>query len=222
MRHRPISALLLPCATACLLTGCGGGGGKDASTSNRPSTGNAAAGRTTTTSSSERTATSTAPSPSSNTELTSTATATVTSTRTSAGPAFTQQESGEKALASAIATVKSEGYTPTDASQYRPSQTLRVLTATRASADGRYEQRAFFFVDDRYIGTDASQPSAALKIVSQGEATVTLGYGMYRSGDHLCCPSGGEATVRFQLDNGRLQALDPIPPAHSSSGLARL
>jgi hypothetical protein len=117
--------------------------------------------------------------------------------------------------------VRSEGYTPNDTSQYHASQTLRVLTAARTGSAGG-DQRAFFFVDDRYIGTDSSTPSAALKIVSQGETTVTLGYGMYRPHDSLCCPSGGEAKVRFQLDNGRLQALDPIPPAHASSGLARL
>ncbi len=150
-----------------------------------------------------------------------TTTATATSTRTSTAPAFAQQESGEGALATAVATVKAKGYTPTDTAQYHPSQTLRVLTAYSTGAGGASEQRAFFFVDGRYIGTDASQPSASLKVLSQGESAVTLGYGLYREGDPSSRPSGGEASVRFQLDNGRLTALDSIPPARSASGLAR-
>jgi LppP/LprE lipoprotein len=150
-----------------------------------------------------------------------TTTATATSTRTSSAPAFAPQESGEGALAAAAATVRAKGYTPTDTVQYHPSQTLRVLTAYRTGAGGAYEQRAFFFVDGRYIGTDASQPSASLRVLSQRETTVTLGYGLYREGDPSSRPSGGEASVRFQLDDGRLTARDPIPPARSASGLAR-
>ncbi len=202
-----------------MLAGCGSSA-RNASTPKRAPSGSASAGGATTTRTDRLTATRSTPSPAVSATLTSTAT--VTSTRTSAGPAFAQQESGEKALSAAIATVERQGYTPNDTSQYHPSQTLRVLTGTGAGSSGRYDQRAFFFVDGRYIGTDASQPSAALKIVSEGETTVTLGYGMYRPHDSPCCPSGGEQTVRFQLDNGRLQALDPLPPARSSSGLSRL
>jgi hypothetical protein len=150
-----------------------------------------------------------------------TTTATATSTRTSTAPAFAQQDSGEGSLTAAVAAVRAKGYTPIDTAEYHRSQTLRVLTARRAGAAGANEQHAFFFVDGRYLGTDASQPSASLKVLSQGETTITLGYGLYREGDPSTRPSGGEASVRFQLDNGRLTALDPIPPASSASGLAR-
>lgn len=153
---------------------------------------------------------------------TATRTVTATSTRTSAAPAFAEQESSQRALTAAVATIQRAGYTPTDTSQYRPQQTLRVLTATRTGTGGEHQQRAFFFVDERYIGTDSSQPSASLKVLSQGETSVTLAYGMYRAGDSLCCPSGGQRTVRFQLNDGHLQALDAIPPAHSGNALARL
>jgi hypothetical protein len=120
-----------------------------------------------------------------------------------------------------VAVVKAHGYTPSDTSQYHPNQTLRVLVATRTgSADG-YAQQAFFFVGDRYIGTDASAPSAGIRLVSQGDTEVALAYRLYRPGDPLCCARGGEATVRFQLNNGRLVALDPIPPVSSSTGTSR-
>ena len=88
------------------------------------------------------------------------------------------------------------------------------------SGDG-YGQQAFFFVNGRYIGTDTSQPSAALSVVSQADTEVTLAYPLYRSVDPLCCPGGGHARVRFQLNNGKLVPLDRIPPLHSSAGLSR-
>jgi hypothetical protein len=89
-----------------------------------------------------------------------------------------------------------------------------------ASGDG-YGQQAFFFVNGRYIGTDASQPSATLRVVSQSDTEVTLSYPLYRKGDALCCPGGGQTKVRFQLNNGKLTALDPIPPLSRKAGLAR-
>lgn len=81
--------------------------------------------------------------------------------------------------------------------------------------------QAFFFIAGSYIGTDASQPSASLKVVSQRATEVTLAYGLFRKSDPPCCASGGEAKVRFQLENGKLVALNPIPPVSSSTGLSR-
>ena len=147
-----------------------------------------------------------------------------TSTRTAPEPAFSEHEAaaeGTAAAAAAAAVVQAHGYTPDETSQYHPDQTLRVLVGTRTgSADG-YDQLAFFFVDGRYIGTDAKEPSASVKVVSQGDTEVALAYPLYRPKDPLSSPGGGQATVRFQLDNGSLVALDPIPPAHSASGLSR-
>lgn len=213
MRNRPFIATLLACALGASIAGCGSGT-KALSADQGHSTG--ATASSTTTSTTKRSG-----STSSSAVATVTKTVTATSTRTSSAPAFTQPESEDHALASAVATVRSQGYTPNDTAEYDPQQTLRVLTATRTGAGGGYQQRAFFFVDGRYIGTDSSQPSGSVKIASQSETSVTLSYGLYASGDSLCCPSS-QATVRFELDNGRLQALDPIPPAHSSSGLSRL
>lgn len=148
-------------------------------------------------------------------------------TRTAPAPAFTHtgSQSSEAApgapAAAAAAAVLAHGYTPDATSEYHPTQTLRVLLGTRTgSADG-YDQRAFFFLDGRYIGTDSSQPSATLRIVSQSDTEVALAYALYRPHDALCCPSGGQAVVHFQLNNGKLVPLQPIPPASSASGLAR-
>jgi hypothetical protein len=148
-------------------------------------------------------------------------------TRTAPGPAFlhsggqaTEQGTNSEAAAAAQ-VVTAHGYTPNDISTYHPHQSLRVLIGTRTgSADG-YNQRAFFFLDNHYLGTDSSQPSASLRVVSQSDTEVTLAYALYRSHDPLCCPSGGQTTVHFQLNNGQLVPLNPIPPASSATGFAR-
>jgi hypothetical protein len=144
-------------------------------------------------------------------------------TRTAPEPAFTEHEAhGEgTAQASAVALVRAHGYTPNDISEYHPSQTLRVLVGTRTGSGDGYGQQAFFFVDGRYLGTDTSAPSASVKVVSQGDTEVALAYPLYRSTDPLCCPGGGQTTVRFQLDNGRLVPLGTIPPASSKTALSR-
>jgi LppP/LprE lipoprotein len=148
-------------------------------------------------------------------------------TRTAPEPAFTHtgaqssETSPDAQAATAAAVVRAHGYTPGNTSDYHPNQTLTVLLGTRTgSADG-YDQRAFFFLDGRYIGTDSSQPSASLRVLSQSDTEVTLAYALYHPHDSLCCPSGGQATVHFQLNNGMLVPLEPIPPASSTTGLAR-
>jgi hypothetical protein len=148
-------------------------------------------------------------------------TAAPTTTRTAPEPAFTEHETRAEGVAGATAAVRSRGYTPKDSSEYHAGQTLRVLVGTRTGSGDGKGQRAFFFVGERFIGTDAKQASASVKVVSQADTEVTLAYPLYRPNDPLCCPGGGQATVRFQLNNGRLTALDPIPPASSSSGLSR-
>jgi hypothetical protein len=220
--------LLLALASA-VLGGCGGGGTKTVTVS-----GASESAANTTPSSATR------PNPTRTTSTAKTETSpasgtggqsangTPSTTRTAPEPAFAQhggtgggaEPSGEEAAA-AVAVVKTHGYTPDDVSQYHPNQTLRVLLGTRTgSADG-YDQRAFFFLDGKYLGTDSSQPSGSIKIVSQSDTEVVLTYALYRPHDPLCCSTGGQATVHFQLNNGQLVPLQPIPPASSTSGVSR-
>ena len=161
---------------------------------------------------------STATTPATTSPTTSTGSST---TRSAPEPAFAQQEGKPEGTSAAAAAVRARGYTPNDTAEYHSGQTLRVLVGTRTgSADG-YGQQAFFFVNGRYIGTDTRDPSAKLRVVSQGDTEVTLAYPLYRARDPLCCPSGGQARVTFQLNNGKLAPLDPIPPVSSSTGLSR-
>jgi hypothetical protein len=148
-------------------------------------------------------------------------------TRTAPAPAFTDTgtQSSEAAAnteaGAAADIVTAHGYTPIDISDYHPNQTLRVLIGTRAGSTSEHTQHAFFFLDNRYIGTDAAQPSASIQVVAQSDTEVTLAYALYRPHDPLCCPSGGQATVHFQLNDGQLVPLEQLPPASSATGLAR-
>jgi hypothetical protein len=156
--------------------------------------------------------TGTQPSPSQS-QTTSTPTETGTTTHTAPEPAFTQQESKAEGVSGAAADVRARGYTPNDTSEYHSNQTLRVLVGTQTGSSDGYGQQAFFFVDGRYLGTDTKLPSATVKVVSQGDTEVTLGYPIYRQGDPLSSPSGGETHVTFALNNGKLVPVGKIPPA---------
>jgi hypothetical protein len=217
MRRHLLSSLVVATAalTGAALLGCGSQT-KTVSATNAPSPAQTTASTTTTTQ---------ATSPASTTATTQAQTTTgsggAAPTRTAPEPAFTQQETHAEGASAAAAVVRARGYTPNDTSEYHPAQTLRVMIATRSGSGDGYGQQAFFFVGGRYIGTDAKEPSAKVKVLSQSDTEVTLAYPLYRSGDPLSSPSGGQATVQFQLNNGKLAPLGHIPPASRGAGLSR-
>lgn len=168
-----------------------------------------------------RSATTPAPSTSTQKQSTTSTSANPSTTRTAPEPSFTETKSGNPGVSAATAALNSRGYTPNDTSEYHPQQTLQVLVGTRTGSGDGYGQQAFFFLEGRYLGTDTKEPSAKLKVVSQSDTEVAIAYPLYRSGDPLCCAGGGQHIVHFQLDNGKLAAMDPIPPARSSTGVSR-
>lgn len=152
----------------------------------------------------------TAPTPATTPEPAPSTTTTETSTtRTESEPEFVEHHT--EGLKGAAATVRALGYTPTDESEYHSDQTLRVLVGAR-NGQGGYDQLAFFFIGNRYIGTDVKVPSAKIAVAGQSEADITIAYPLYKPGDKACCATGGTARVTFALENGRLVALQPIPP----------
>ncbi len=202
-----------------LLGGCGSTKTTTVTVSSAPqaSTSTTSTQRTTSTTS---TSTPTATTPVQTT--TNGATAAPSTTRTETAPAFTQHEtSGSEGVASAAEVVRSHGYTPNNTSEYHPTQTLSVLIGTRTESSDGYGQQAFFFLGGKYIGTDTKEPSASVKVISQSDTKITLAYSLYRKNDPLSSPSGGQANVTFELDDGKLTPTGPIPPANSSSGLSR-
>ncbi len=207
--------LLIASLAALLLAGCGSATKTVTASSVPPATSSAATTQTSATGTTAPATTQTASTPAS--------TATSTGTRTAPEPSFTESEAETKtgSVGAAVAAVKSHGYTPQDTGEYHPDQTLRVLVGTRSGSGDGYGQQAFFFLDGHYLGTDTTEPSAKLKVVSQNDTEVAIAYPLYRASDPLCCPGGGQRVVHFALNNGQLTALGAIPPAHSSVGLSR-
>ncbi len=212
-----LAALALGAGVGAALGGCGSAQTKTVTVVGGPADTHSAATASTPSATTDTTTASTATAPTSSAG----GTAAPGGTHTAPEPEFAQQEGHTEGLAGAVATLQARGYTPSETSQYHPSQTLRVLVGTRTGSSDGYNQQAFFFIGARFIGTDTKEPSATVKVIAQSDTEVTLAYPLYRKGDPLSDPSGGQATVRFQLDNGKLTALDPIPPASSATGTAR-
>ena len=172
MKGRLIWAVALAALVPAALTACGGA-------TTTVTAGSQPVTQTQTGTSSDTTTTSTAPSGGSGNTggetgtSTSSPSTTSSQTRTASEPQFAQGQNSSQEAQQAAAVLQARGYTPADLSEYHPNQTLKALVGTRSgSADG-YGQQVFFFVDDRFIGTDAKEPSASLKIVSQGETEAT-------------------------------------------------
>jgi hypothetical protein len=142
-------------------------------------------------------------------------------TRTATAPAFVQTAPPASGpLGAAEGAVSRAGYTVRDPSTYKSSDTLQVLLGVRGtSADP--QQQAFFFVNGRYIGTDARSPSGSLSVVSTSDTAVTVRYHLYRPSDQGCCPSGGATDVEFALNNGMLTPSSEIPPTTGAAGARR-
>ncbi len=221
MRRGSIAAATLAAGicTGALLGGCGGSGTTTVDQSTPPPAGRpetqAASSTPTTTATSTPSTTPTTPAASTG------GTGAPSTTRTAPEPAFAQQEAGAEGVSAAAALVRSRGYTPNNTSEYHPNQTLRVLIGTQTGSSDGYGQQAFFFVNGRFIGTDTKEPSATVKVLGQGDTAITLAYPLYRSGDPLANPSGGQRIVRFELNDGKLTPVGTIPPASSASGLSR-
>lgn len=204
----PLTAL-----AAMLLAGCGSAT-KTVTVASTPGTASTASTAATTSS--------TAQTPPAAASTATTAPASTSTTRTAPEPSFAEgQSTGTGGVTAAAAVVRAHGYTPNDTAEYHAGQTLRVLVGTRTGSGDGYGQQAFFFIGGRYLGTDTKEPSATLRVVSQNDTEVAISYPLYRSSDPLCCPGGGSRIVHFALNDGKLTALDQIPPASSKTGLAR-
>lgn len=217
MRHRLLSCLVAACTlfAAPALLGCG------SQTKTVSATGTPAPAQSPPATTKQATSQTSTPTAATTSTQSTDSSGTTAPTRTAPEPAFTQKESHAEGVSAAAAVLRAHGYTPNDTSEYHAEQTLRVLIGTRSGSGDGYGQQAFFFLGGRYIGTDAKLPSAKVKVLSQSDTEVTLAYPLYRSGDPLSSPSGGQATVQFQLNNGKLAPLGRIPPASRGAALSR-
>jgi hypothetical protein len=130
-----------------------------------------------------------------------------------AGPKLTPAQRASRNAA--IKQLRGQGFEPVSLSDYRPRQSLRVIIGRAKASTGIRGRRAFFFVRGDYLGTDAVEPSLRVRVLRQRGGTITLAYKLFSPGDKPSRPTGGTATVRFTMADGRLVPQDPLPPVAS-------
>ena len=121
------------------------------------------------------------------------------------------------ALPAAEATVRSHGYNPVDASAYLPAAPLSVIVGVRKSSGDGTAQRAFFFADGRFVGTDTPDDSSGIRVAFARPPVIALTYALYDPKDPQCCPSAGSTTVPYRWTGERLEPQRQIPPSSFSA-----
>jgi serine/threonine protein kinase len=113
--------------------------------------------------------------------------------------------------ASAVAVLNNLGYQPVDVPPaWDASGPLNVIIATPVGfADGG--ERAFFFANGKYIGSDTEDTSASITASRPSGDLILIHYALYNTGDPRCCPTGGVDSVRFYWTGTHLVVLEPIP-----------
>ncbi len=115
----------------------------------------------------------------------------------------------------AVKQLRGQGYEPVSLATYKPRQSLRVLIGRPKASSGIRGRRAFFFVRNEYLGTDAAEPSLRVRVLHQNGSRITLQYILFSPGDTEKKPTGGRVNVRFTMADGRLVPEDAIPPVAS-------
>ncbi len=76
-------------------------------------------------------------------------------------------------------------------SQEQSPGALNALIGQCVGSATGYCENAFFFVGDKYIGTDISGRDIAVQLSWQTDDMVALSYPLYAPSDPHCCPTGG-------------------------------
>lgn len=96
---------------------------------------------------------------------------------------------------------------------------FNALYGDCGGGDGR-DQRIWFFVGGRFVGTDARSSSGSIVGLWRDLNTIAFVYVLYRPKDPVCCATGGGAIVRFRWNGKRVVRLDPLPPRTASGSRA--
>ncbi|MDW5598465.1 LppP/LprE family lipoprotein [Conexibacter stalactiti] len=136
-------------------------------------------------------------------------------------PATTPPPAAPLTLRAAEQVLDGRGFATLAERDWRPDQNLKVLLGVRRGVSDDGAQQAFFFVGDRFIGTDTRDPSGRIAVTAQSDDAITLAYGLYRPDDSIESPSGGETEVTYTWDGDRLSPQEPIPPSATDAALSR-
>jgi hypothetical protein len=111
-------------------------------------------------------------------------------------------------LQDAVLRVRADEFLARSAETTFSEQGLSFIKGVAPSVSGR-GARVYFFLDGRFAGTDGGSQDAG--VVSNDGTTITIRYVLYKSTDAGCCPTGGEAIVRFEQRGDAVVAIDPLP-----------
>ncbi|HST41651.1 MAG TPA: LppP/LprE family lipoprotein [Conexibacter sp.] len=136
-------------------------------------------------------------------------------------PATTEPAAAPLTLQAAEQVLDGRGFATLTERDWRPDQPLKVLLGVRRGVSDDGAQQAFFFVGDAFIGTDTRDPSGRITVTEQSDDAITLAYGLYRPGDSIESPSGGETEVTYAWDGDSLTPQEPIPPSSPDAALSR-
>jgi hypothetical protein len=136
-------------------------------------------------------------------------------TVTRPGPSSTTESTTLTPLQDAVRRVEGDGWIVRDHEMARDPETtfadegLSFIKGVAPSVSGR-GARFYFFIDGRLAGTDGDGSQDA-DVVSNDGTTISIRYVLYKSTDPGCCPTGGEAIVRFEQRGAEVVPIDPLP-----------
>jgi hypothetical protein len=124
-------------------------------------------------------------------------------------------------LARALAAVRKQcppRYAEISTTEWMSGWRFNVLYGNCLAGDGR-DQHVWFFAGSRLIGMDTKEPDSSKDIIGlwRDSDTFAFMYVLYRRNDANCCPTAGGAVVRFRLADGRVVALEKLPPQQLGS-----
>lgn len=134
-------------------------------------------------------------------------------------PTLTFQHTHASTVAAAEDLVRAHGYSPNPGQRYQPSG-LSALIGVRTGMPLPTDQHVFFFYDGTFLGTDASDPSAAVTVAQTDSDTVTVTYLLFHPED-TSTGTAGSASVRFRWSSDQVRPLDPIPPSDTQADGSR-
>lgn len=88
---------------------------------------------------------------------------------------------------------------------------FNALYGDCGGGDG-HEQRIWFFRGSHFVGHDDKRSSAGIIGSWRDLNTLDFLYVLYRTGDAMCCPTGGAVSVRYRWNGKKVVRLDPLPP----------
>lgn len=147
--------------------------------------------------------------------------ASTTAATTTTTPSTAPDPNATLSLQAAEQVLAKRGYAVLGERDWRPDQPLKVLLGIATDDESPRAELAFFFVGDRFIGTDTKDPSGQIEVVAQSGDAVTLSYGLYKPADSIDDPSGGTAQVTYRWDGARLTPQGAIPTASPDAPTSR-